>query len=346
MERKDEKLEKYKKYGWTVSEENLATLPKEAPQAAKDLARWLTLEGRRRSLTEWLGEVRDDSRIHGKFWHIGAWTQRMAHTKPNSANIASPFHIPEGKTEADLSPVELVKYRYDNRMRGLWKPTPGKVLVGTDADAAQLRVLTNIMKSQTWLDAIEKGDKKLGTDIHSMNRKALGHVCKDRDTAKTFVYGWLLGASIPKIAEILSCSVKEAGEANQSFLDYFPELKRVKNLKIPQDAARGYFVGIDGRKVPCDSEHLMLAGYLQSGEAILMKAWVREWRMMCRKEGLPFKMVNFVHDEVQVEVDDVTSAEELMAIQHQAIDNVSKHFNLFCPFRVDPKAGYSWTQTH
>lgn len=343
---KDEKLESFKRYGWKTNEENLSTLPPEAPQAAKDLARWLTLEGRRRTLVEWLGEVQDDSRIHGKFWHIGAWTQRMAHSKPNSANIASPFHLPDGKTEADLGGVDKVKYKYNGRMRGLWKATPGKVLVGTDADAAQLRALTNRMKSKVWLEAIEKGDKKLQTDVHSMNRKALGSVCGSRDVAKTFIYGWLLGASIPKIAEILSCSVKEASEANQNFLDSFPELKRLKQLKIPSDAARGYFVGLDGRKVPCNSEHLMLAGYLQSDEAIMMKSWVREWRTIAKSEGLWFRMVNFVHDEVQVEVNSVQEAEELMQIQHLAIDNVSKKFNLFCPFRVDPKMGYSWQETH
>ena len=50
-------LEHYKRYGWEVSEANLQTLPKGAPQAAKDLTKWLTLEGRRRSLEEWLGSV-------------------------------------------------------------------------------------------------------------------------------------------------------------------------------------------------------------------------------------------------------------------------------------------------
>lgn len=176
-----DKAEHYARYGWEVSEDNLSTLPSGAPQAAKDLTKWLTLEGRRRSLTEWLGYVQEDSRIHGKFWHIGSWTGRMSHTNPNQANIASPFHG-DPKT-----PVEEVKARYDSKLRALWQATPGNWLVGTDLDGAQLRVLASIMKSETWRDAILKGDKKAGTDIHSMNRIALGPVCKDRDTAKTFI---------------------------------------------------------------------------------------------------------------------------------------------------------------
>lgn len=174
-------LTHYQKYGWTTSEKNLETLPASAPQAAKDLAKWLTLEGRQQSLKEWLGCVnRDDSRIHGKFWHIGAWTQRMAHTAPNQANIFSAF---SGEPK---SPVEEIKSRYDWYLRNLWQAEPDKWLVGTDAEGIQLRILTHYMRSETWKKAILAGKKEEGTDIHSMNMKALGSVCRDRDTAKTF----------------------------------------------------------------------------------------------------------------------------------------------------------------
>jgi len=300
----------------------------------------LTLEGRRKSLTEWLESVRDDQRIHGKFWGIGAWTGRMAHTSPNQANIASPF---KGTPK---TAVEEVKYKYDHTLRSLWKATPGKLLVGTDADAAQLRVLTHYMKSKDWLEAIEKGDKSLGTDIHTMNMKALGSVCKDRDTAKTYIYAWLLGAGIEKQAQILSCSTAIASAAQKSFIEAFPELKKLKTFKIPYDAARGYFIGIDGRKVPCSSQHLMLAGYLQNGEAVILKSWTREWRRLAKADKLWFRQVNFVHDEVQVEVNNEEDAKRLIHWQTVAIDMVSKDLNLFCPFRIEAKIGKDWGETH
>ena len=40
----EDKEEHYKRYGWEVNEENLSTLPATAPQAARDLTKWLTLE--------------------------------------------------------------------------------------------------------------------------------------------------------------------------------------------------------------------------------------------------------------------------------------------------------------
>ena len=66
----DERGQKFAKYGWTLSEANLSTLPETAPAGGKRLAEWLTLEGRRSSLVEWLGHCGDDSRIHGSFAHI------------------------------------------------------------------------------------------------------------------------------------------------------------------------------------------------------------------------------------------------------------------------------------
>lgn len=335
-----DKLEAYKKYGYKMSEENLATLPPTAPQAAKDLARYLTLEGRRRSLVEWLGHVQEDSRIHGKFWNIGAWTHRMAHTEPNQGNIASAF------TRTPETAVEEVKAKYNYAMRDLWQATPGKVLVGTDAEGIQLRVLTHYMKSVAWRDAICSGIKEEGTDVHTMNMKALGPVCKDRDSAKTFVYGWLLGASIPKIAEILSCSIGQAKVANDGFLSAFPELKKIKQIKIPNDAARGYFIGLDGRKVICNSEHLMLAGYLQNGESTIMKHATVNWMQKLTSRGIPFKLVDLVHDEWQTEADNKTDAEEIGKAQCLALEEVGKELELFCPLAGKYDVGLTWSQTH
>ncbi len=111
-------LEHYKKYGWKVNEENLKTLPASAPKAAKDLAKWLTLEGRRSSLVEWINQIKT-GRIHGKFWHIGAWTGRMSHSAPNQANI--PACWPEGVEPRTA--VEEIKKTYDSDMRACWKAT-------------------------------------------------------------------------------------------------------------------------------------------------------------------------------------------------------------------------------
>lgn len=332
----------FERYGWKVNETNLATLPAGAPEEIKGLVKWLTLEGRRSSLEEWLGQYDNHTgRIHGKFWHIGAWTHRMSHSAPNQANIPSVFH------DEPISPVEEVKHKYDGAMRACFYAPEGSHLVGTDADGIQLRILAHYMRSNAYKNAILKGDKSAGTDIHSLNMKALGPVCRDRDTAKTFIYAWLLGAGIPKIASILNTNVAQASKAVNSFLSSLPELKKLKDIYIPRDAGRGYFKGLDGRKVQCDSEHLMLAGYLQNGEAVVMKWAMRLWTTQADKEGLQYDLVDFVHDEWQTIVyGDRSKAERMGEIQRASIAQAGRELGLFCPLEGSTTIGHSWKETH
>jgi DNA polymerase-1 len=203
------------------------------------------------------------------------------------------------------------------------------------------------MNDARFTESLLSGKKEDKTDPHSMNQKALGSVCQTRDDAKTFIYAFLLGASIPKVAEILQCSNKEASQAVSNFLAALPGLKKLKDWTIPNDARRGYFIGLDGRKVKCTSEHHMLAGYLQNGEAVIMKHANILWRTRAKAEGIIFKQVNFVHDEWQTECYGTKEqAERLGEIQRQAIEDVGKELEVFCPLAGNTKVGKTWLQTH
>lgn len=325
----ERKLEHYRTYGWKVNEANLATLPRDAPEAAHKLVEWLMLDSRRSTLEEWLGSYNPDTgRIHGRFNHVGAWTGRMSHNSPNMANI--PGHG---------SP-------YGDEFRSLWTAAPGKHLVGVDADGIQLRVLAHYMNDKDFIAALTQGRKEDGTDAHTLNQRALGGSCRDRDTAKTFIYAFLLGAGTAKIAEILGCSGEEARSAIESFLSYYPGLRGLKDHRIPADAARGYFVGLDGRLVACNSEHLMLAGYLQNGEAVIMKTANLIWHKNLTKEGIAFRQVNFVHDEWQVEVNSLTDATKAGNLMVSAIEEAGLQLNLNCPLAGNAKIGRTWLDTH
>lgn len=325
----EQRLDHFRIYGWKVNEANLATLPREAPAAAHKLVEWLMLDSRRSTLEEWFEAYNPDThRIHGRFNHIGAWTGRMSHNTPNMANI--PGHG---------SP-------YGDEFRDLWQAAPGKYLVGVDADGIQLRVLAHYMNDRDFIEALTKGNKDDGSDAHSLNQKALGDTCRSRDVAKTFVYAFLLGAGVGKISQILECDTATAREAVESFISHYPGLKELKERRIPADASRGYFVGLDGRIVLCDSEHLMLAGYLQNGEAVIMKTANLIWRENLRKEGIAFNQVNFVHDEWQVEVNSLTDATKAGTLMVSAIEEAGIRLKLNCPLAGNSKIGRNWLDTH
>jgi DNA polymerase-1 len=235
---------------------------------------------------------------------------------------------------------------YGHEMRSLWVASPGKYLVGVDADAIQLRILAHYMNDKDFIEALTKGNKDEGTDAHSLNQKALGDSCRSRDVAKTFIYAFLLGAGVGKISQILECETSAASGAIESFLTYYPGLRQLKDFRIPADAARGYFVGLDGRVVVCGSEHLMLAGYLQNGESVIMKTANQIWLDKLKKEGIEYRQVNFVHDEWQTEVNSLTDAERVGKIKVSAIVQAGIDLNLNCPLAGNYKIGTNWLETH
>ena len=337
----DPRGEKFLRYGWMCNEDNLSTLPEDAPEGAKNLAEWLTLEGRRSSLAEWVGHVKDDGRIHGRFTHIGAWTGRMAHSAPNQANVPAAFH------GTPKTAVEIVKSEYDGRMRSLWIVEDGNYLVGTDAEGIQLRILAHLMNSEEYIHAIVSGRKEDETDIHNLNRKALGISHVTRDMAKTFIYAFLLGAGVAKVATILKVNQREAGEAVDNFMNSIQGLSDLKKKVIPHIAKRGWFKGLDGRKVPVPSEHKALAGMLQNGEAVVMKHSALTWTTAANKLGIKYKLVTWPHDEWQTEVEgSMNDAELLGSIQRQSIVDTGKKLSILCPLAGSTDIGRTWGDSH
>ena len=177
----DTKKEEFGHYGWTVTDENLETLPSTAPQGARDLAEWLCLNGRLKPLEERIRECESDGRIRTKFWHIGAWTHRMSHSSPNLANVSSPW---DDRVEPKTA-VDFVKQRFDGQLRAMFTVDEGNWLVGTDAESIQLRILAHYLKNDDYVKAIVEGRKEDATDIHNVNRAALGLDHLTRDHAKT-----------------------------------------------------------------------------------------------------------------------------------------------------------------
>ena len=332
-------------YGWTVSEDNLSTLPEDAPDGAKALAKWLTLEGRRSSLVEWLGQVGEDGRIHGTINSIGAWTGRCAHKAPNTANIPSVFHG-EPRTA-----VEEVKKQYDSHLRACWTTPSGSYLVGTDADGIQLRVLADYLwryfDADQYAQAIMEGKKENETDIHNVNKKALGLSHATRDMAKTFIYAWLLGAGVAKTAQILKVNQRQANEARENFVKSIDGLAQLKNKLVPTVGEQGFFTGYDGRKVVVPSTHKALAGMLQSAESILMKHTLLRWTSEARKQGINFKLVGFIHDEYQTEVIGTKEeAEQLGKLQADCMLEVGQELGFKIPTPGSYDVGKNWLDTH
>lgn len=334
-----EKLAKLKVSGWKINETNLLTLPNTAPAPAKLLARRILLESRRRTLTEWLDLVRDDGRIHGKFYGLGAWTHRMAHQNPNTANIP---------TDAKL---------YGGEMRSLWCAPRNRLLVGVDAEGIQLRIFAHYIDDPEFTRALVEGKKDEKTDPHSLNQRIIS--AKSRNIAKRFIFAYLLGGGVGKLSQILEVSEPEGKRALARLLERYKGLSYLKDTIIPRDARRGYFEGLDGRlvKLPGDSPgergHLCMSGYLQNGEAVVMKRACLKWHDQLK--DYEFLFVNMVHDEWQTEChNNMELALRIAKVQAESLKLVGEELHLKCPLAGsywnddsrDYTIGVNWKRTH
>lgn len=341
--RDKEKLEKLKDTAWKVNETNLATLSEDAPEAASLLVKRLMLGARLRTLTEWLSSYNERTgRVHGRFNGIGTWTHRMSHKDPNLGNVAAEKSIKYNSPELKQRAIEL-----GGRMRSLWQASQSAWLVGTDMESAHLRIFAHLINDDKFKEALLTGDKKLGTDPHSVNARLLASLGADRDRAKTFIFTFLNGGGVGKVSSIFGASPQKAKESLDSFIESYPGLKRFKDKDAKAWAKRGYFQGPDGRFVVCDSDHHMLAGYLQNFEATMMKKANLLWREKANALGLKYKQVNLVHDEFVTEVyGSEEDAWTMARLQSDAIREVGELYELRCPMAGESKVGRNWLEVH
>lgn len=154
-----------------VDEESLVDFAKQSGRPeVQAIADWLVANGRANMVNTWLNAVRPDGRIHGKVFSCGAITRRMRHTIPNTANIPG--------NEAT----------FGAECRALWRATPGRLLVGYDASALEMRMFGHYLGNK------EAADLYIYGDPHTANTEALTEALNftfSRKPVKTDFYAFL-----------------------------------------------------------------------------------------------------------------------------------------------------------
>lgn len=367
-------------FGWTPVDYTPTGKPKvdettlgglDVPEA-KLLIRYLTVDKRLGQLANgeqaWLKSIEADGRIHGEVNSNGAITGRMTHKHPNIAQV------PKVKKDDAGNILRGFDGGYGFESRSLFHAPKGKLLVGVDAEALEARELAHYMARYddgAYAEAVVNGDKKLGTDNHSLTQKALG--MRTRDGAKTWFYAWGYGAGDLKLGKTFYDDMTEewrddfnrkhpAGPEREKALTMLGRQGRNKIaaglpalaelLKSVQAVARGKTKQLrshDGRLLNIRSQHSALNTLLQGGGAVVMKKALviaydtflaRGWQ-----HGREFAFVANVHDEFQMEVQP-EYAEEVGQIAADAIRAAGEAFGLRCPLAGSSDVGQTWADTH
>ena len=335
----------------TVDDEILGQLP--WPEA-KLIAEYLMVGKRLGAVGEgkqaWLKKEKD-GRIHGNVMTLGACTARMTHSGPNVA-----------QTPANDVP-------YGARCRELFCASPGHVLVGCDADALELRLLAGYMAlydGGEYIKTVLEGDKSKGTDMHSVNARAIGldpvklyefdgKQVTGRDTAKTWFYAFIYGAGDWKLGNTLGqrgskdTVLKIGKQSRASFLSGLPALGKITTQVKARAKTRGYVKGIDGRNIYVRHLHASLNTLLQGAGAIIMKKALvildDALQVAGLVPGVDYEFVANVHDEWQIET--LPKHVELISLTaSQSIKLAGEAYDFKCPLAGNSVSGNNWKETH
>jgi DNA polymerase-1 len=291
----------------------------------------------------WL-KLEQDNVIHGSVDTCGTVTGRCSHNHPNLAQVPS----------ADA--------QYGKECRELFEARTGYKLIGCDASSLELCCLAHYMAKWDkgkYAQIILEGDKKKGTDIHTLNQKAAG--LPTRDNAKTFIYGFIYGAGDEKVGKIIGKGKTEGKSIKSKFLTKIPALKKLINSVKETVRERGYLKGIDKRKLKVRDDYKALNVLLQSAGAIAMKkalcifvdglveAGYKVWNWqdnVCKgQQDYDIAFVLNIHDEYQAEVKPEL-VDKYMQLAPKAITKAGEYFGFRCKLDGESKEGNNWYDTH
>lgn len=279
----------------------------------------------------WLKMVGKDGRIHGRVNTLGAVSRRCTHSNPNMAQVPSSR-----------------SYK-GHEARALFTVPQGKRLVGCDADGLELRTLSHYMArydNGRYGEAVDKGSKDDGTDIHTLNQKGAG--LPTRDDAKTFIYAFLYGAGDAKIGQIINGTAEDGRRLKEKFFRQIPAIKRLVDAVASVYKDTGTLKALDGNPYHIRSSHSALNTLLQGAGALVMKYYLvfLDRNLAKRFEtGKQYEFVLNVHDEVQIECDE-DIADEVAKIAETSFDDVTTYLNFRIPLRGSADVGLSWADTH
>ena len=252
---------------------------------------------------------------------------------------------------------------FGKQMRRIFISKPGWVLVGTDSDACQVRMLAARMGEETFTNAVLHGKKAEGTDIHSVVMKAAE--LKNRDDGKKLFFTVVFGAGDPKTGKVLGGGAKEGAEAKGKLFNKMPGLPRLiskliaewrnnsKKRFIPKwgniQWYDGWVEGLDGRPIFVGSEHAVLVYVIQADEAIMMSLAYLKFHQWMEKHEYKwiedYGTVCWYHDEWTVECRPEI-AKHVGELAEQSIAWAGKYLNIQCPHKGNATIGKNWAEAH
>ncbi len=284
-------------------------------------------------LAAYIGE---DSRIHTTFNQTITATGRISSTEPNLQNI--PMRMELGR-----------------RIRKVFVPKEGFVLMDADYSQIELRVLASMSGDQQLIEAYQQD-----ADIHRITASKVFHVPQDevtslqRRNAKAVNFGIVYGISSFGLSQDLSISKKEAAEYIEKYFETYPGIKAFLDECVQSAREKGYSATMLGRRRPVpelSSDNFMQRSFgervamnapIQGTAADIIKIAMVRVDERLRKEGFRSRLILQVHDELLVE----TAMEEIEQVREILSAEMRQAAKLSVELEIDLSYGDNWYDAH
>lgn len=250
-----------------------------------------------------LKHLGDDSRIHANFQNCKTRTTRLATSNPNLQNIA--------RAHDDKHPDYNTAKDWGRRFRSLFAAPTGKKVLVADLDRIEIVVLAwflnQLMGDSGLLEVVNSG-----LDVHQANADKWGI---SRPLAKTLIFLLVYGGTPHLIHKRgMTKTLKEAEEVFNTVNESQPSIAALKRRVWNIIRKRGYISNpFDAHGVypelTSPRKYVVSAGERKSFNFLIQKTardiitlLILESTEEIRSHGA--HIVNIVHDEVMVEVDE------------------------------------------
>lgn len=275
------------------------------------------------------------NRIHTSLNQTVTVTGRLSSSDPNLQNI--PVRLPIGR-----------------KIRKVFIPSDGNVLLGADYSQIELRVLAHMSKDEKLLHAYNNG-----IDIHKLTASEVFHkkledvTNAERRKAKEVNFGIVYGMSDHGLSDRLGISRKEAKTYIEKYFNTYKGVKKYMDNLVKECKEKHYVKTILNRKRYIReindknyfkrqfAERTAKNTPIQGSAADIIKIAMINTNNALKEAGLKSEMILQVHDELLIDV----IPSELDEVKEILLKEMEKAYSLDVPLVVDMKTGKSWYET-
>lgn len=276
----------------------------------------------------------DTGRVHTSFNQTVTSTGRLSSSDPNLQNI--PVRTEEGR-----------------RIRALFIPAPGNLLLSADYSQIELRVLAHYSGDEALINAFRNNE-----DIHRITAAEVFSVFPElvtpemRRAAKTVNFGIIYGISAYGLAKELGIGNKQAKEFIDRYFAKYPGVKRYIRKTVEKSKEQKYVTTMLGRRrhipdlksrvraVREFAERTAINTPIQGTAADIIKLAMIEVDSNIQAEKTPCRMLLQVHDELIIEA----SEKEIKRISIMVKETMENAVDLAVPLKVDIGWGVNWAE--